>query len=153
MKKTFFYLGGQIPFKTTQSSTRRPLIFHEYTGPPSSCKPKVTKIESLSQSSNAHRIRLAQQKLLLELTSDKVDEDQQQSQKSLEQMTKIELRDLCKQYQIPSSHTNKTKLIERIKQTQNQIHQQGNIILQQKENDSSICSFSSFFISVLWSSG
>lgn len=88
----------------------------------------MTKIESLSHSSDTHHIRLAQQELLLELTSDKVDEDQQQSRKSLEQMTKIELRDLCKQYQIPFSHTNKSKLIERIKQTQHQIDQQGNFI-------------------------
>jgi hypothetical protein len=41
-------------------------------------------------------------------------------------MTRIELRDLCKQYQIPSSHINKTKLIERIKQTQNKINNHGN---------------------------
>jgi hypothetical protein len=41
-------------------------------------------------------------------------------------MTRIELRDLCKQYQIPSSHINKTKLIERIKQTQNKLNNQGN---------------------------
>jgi hypothetical protein len=41
-------------------------------------------------------------------------------------MTKIELIDLCKQYQIPSSNINKTKLIERIKQTQNKINNQGN---------------------------
>jgi hypothetical protein len=119
--------GGQIPFKTTRSSSRRPLIFHEYTGPPSSCKPKVTKIESLSTSSNTHQVRLAQQLLLLELTSNKQEEEQlSSSQKSLEQMTRIELRDLCKQYQIPSSHTNKSKLIERIKQTQNKINHQGN---------------------------
>lgn len=97
----------------------------------------MTKIESLSSSSCTHQIRLAQQELLLELTSDKHEEDQSFSNKSLEQMTKVELRDLCKQYQIPSSNTNKTKLIERIKQTQNQIHNQGNFI----------------FISVLWSSG
>jgi hypothetical protein len=117
--------GGQIPFKTTRSSSRRPLIFHEYTGSPSSCKPKVTKIESLSTSSNTHQVRLAQQLLLLELTSNKQEEEQlSSSQKSLEQMTRIELRDLCKQYQIPSSHTNKSKLIERIKQTQNKINHQ-----------------------------
>jgi hypothetical protein len=121
--------GGQIPFKTTRTSSRRPLIFHEYTGPPSSCKPKVTKIESLSTSSNTHQIRLAQQQLLLELTSEKKEEEQP-SQKSLEQMTRIELRDLCKQYQIPSSHTNKTKLIERIKQTQNKINCQGNFYIE-----------------------
>jgi hypothetical protein len=121
--------GGQIPFKTTRTSSRRPLIFHEYTGPPSSCKPKVTKIESLSTSSNTHQIRLAQQQLLLELTSEKKEEEQP-SQKSLEQMTRIELRDLCKQYQIPSSHTNKTKLIERIKQTQNKINYQGNFYIE-----------------------
>lgn len=42
-------------------------------------------------------------------------------------MTKIELKDLCKQYQIPSSNINKRKLIERIKQTQNQINNQGNL--------------------------
>ena len=125
-KKKYIYLGGQIPFKTTRSSSRRPLIFHEYTGPPSSCKPKVTKIESLSSLPSSHQIRLAQQELLLELTSDKHEQDQIFLNKSLEQMTKGELRDLCKQYQIPSSHTNKTKLIERIKQTQNQIHNQGN---------------------------
>jgi hypothetical protein len=41
-------------------------------------------------------------------------------------MTKIELIDLCKQYQIPSSNINKTKLIERIKQTQNKINNHGN---------------------------
>jgi hypothetical protein len=121
--------GGQIPFKTTRTSSRRSLIFHEYTGPPSSCKPKVTKIESLSTSSNTHQIRLAQQQLLLELTSEKKEEEQP-SQKSLEQMTRIELRDLCKQYQIPSSHTNKTKLIERIKQTQNKINCQGNFYIE-----------------------
>lgn len=97
----------------------------------------MTKIESLSSSSSTHEIRLAQQELLLELTSDKPEEDQPLLNKSLEEMTKGELRDLCKQYQIPSSHTNKTKLIERIKQTQNQIHNQGNFIL----------------LSVLWSSG
>ncbi len=123
------FLGGQIPFKTTRSSSRRQLVFHEYTGPPSSCKPKVTKIESLSSSSNAHQIRLAQQQLLLELTSDKQNEELEPSKKSLEQMTRDELRDLCKKYQIPSSHTNKTKLIERIKQTQNKIHTQGKFIL------------------------
>jgi hypothetical protein len=43
-------------------------------------------------------------------------------------MTRIELRDLCKQYQIPSSHINKTKLIERITETQNKIKYQGNFI-------------------------
>jgi hypothetical protein len=72
---------------------------------------------------------LAQQQLLLELTSEKKEEEQP-SQKSLEQMTRIELRDLCKQYQIPSSHTNKTKLIERIKQTQNKINCQGNFYIE-----------------------
>ncbi|CAF1146363.1 unnamed protein product, partial [Rotaria magnacalcarata] len=116
--------GGQIPFKPT-SLPRRPLIFHEYTGLPASCKPKVTRIDSLSSSSNVHQIRLAQQQLLLELTSN----EQQSSlspplfhRKPLEQMTLIELRDVCKHYQIPSSHANKTKLIERIKQTQNKIN-------------------------------
>ena len=104
------------------------MIFHEYTGPPSSCKPKVTKIESLTTSSNSHQIRLAQQELLLELTSEKQEEPP--SQKTLEQMTRIELRDLCKQYQIPSSHTNKTKLIERIKQTQNKINHQGKFCIE-----------------------
>ena len=126
--KPTFCLDGQIPFKTARVSSRRSLTFHEYTGPPTSCKPKVTKIESISSSSNAHHVRLAQQKLLLELTSNKHDEDEQQlssSKKSLEQMTRIELRELCRQYQIPSSHTNKTQLIERIKQTQNQINNQG----------------------------
>jgi hypothetical protein len=43
-------------------------------------------------------------------------------------MTRIELRDLCKQYQIPSSHINKTKLIERITEIQNKIKYQGNFI-------------------------
>ncbi|CAF3268281.1 unnamed protein product, partial [Rotaria sp. Silwood2] len=117
--------GGQIPFNTT-SLYHRPLIFHEYTGSPLSSKPKVTKIDSLSSSSNAHQIRLAQQQLLLELTSNKQEEQQSSSlsslsllhKKTLEQMTLVELRDLCKQYQIPSSHINKTKLIERIKQVQ-----------------------------------
>ncbi len=45
--------------------------------------------------------------------------------KSLEQMTLVELRDVCKQYQIPSSHANKTKLIERIKQVQTNINNKG----------------------------
>ena len=125
------FLGGQIPFKAT-STSRRPLIFHEYTGSPSSCKPKVTKVDSLSSSSNVHQIRLAQQQLLLELTSNN-HQDEQQSlssscllhKKTLEQMTLVELRDLCKQYQIPSSHANKTKLIKRIKQAQNTIQNQG----------------------------
>ncbi|CAF5022410.1 unnamed protein product, partial [Rotaria sp. Silwood1] len=122
--------GGQIPFKTT-TLCRRPLIFHEYTGSPLSSKPKVTKIDSLSSFSNAHQIRLAQQQLLLELTSNKQDEQQSSSssssllnKKTLEQMTLIELRDVCKQYQIPSSHANKTKLIERIKQAQNKTNNQ-----------------------------
>ncbi|CAF1139372.1 unnamed protein product [Rotaria sordida] len=119
--------GGQIPFKTA-ASHRRPLIFHEYTGSPISSKPKVTKIDSLSSSSNAHQIRLAQQQLLLELTSNKQDEQQSSSsllhKKTLEQMTLAELRDLCKQCQIPSSHANKTKLIERIKQIQNKFNDQ-----------------------------
>ncbi len=88
-------------------------------------KPKVTKIELLATSTSAHEIRLAQQQLLFELTSiDKHEE--QSSQTSLEQMTRNELRDLCKQYQIPSSHTNKCQLIERIKQTSNQINYQDN---------------------------
>jgi hypothetical protein len=50
--------------------------------------------------------------------------------KSIEQMTLVELRDLCKQYQIPSSHANKTKLIERIKQAQNNITNQGKLIIE-----------------------
>ncbi|CAF1581610.1 unnamed protein product [Adineta ricciae] len=115
--------GGQIPFKKTPY--RRSLIFHEYTGSPSSCKPKVTKVDSLTSSSSAHQIRLAQQQLLLELTADNNDvQPTVLPQKSLEQMTLVELRELCKQYQIPSSHTNKTKLIERIKQTQDKMHNQ-----------------------------
>jgi len=127
-------LGGQISFKTT-SSYNRPLIFHEYTGSPSSCKPKVTKVDSLSSLSDSHQIRLAQQQLLLELTTNKRDEEQSLlPKKSLEQMTLVELRELCKQYQIPSSHTNKTKLIERIKQTQNKINNQSNYILFERKN-------------------
>jgi hypothetical protein len=123
------FSGGEIPFKTT-TTQRRPLIFHEYTGPPSSCKPKVTKIDSLLSPSDSHKIRLAQQELLLELTSAKQDEGELSlPRKSLEQMTLVELRDLCKQYQIPSSHANKTKLIERIKQIQNKMNNQGKQII------------------------
>ena len=126
--KFVILLGGQIPFKPT-SSYNRPLIFHEYTGSPSSCKPKVTKVDSLSSSPDTHQIRLAQQQLLLELTTNKQDEEESSlPKKSLEQMTLVELRELCKQYQIPSSHINKTKLIERIKQAQNKIHNQSNYI-------------------------
>lgn len=44
-------------------------------------------------------------------------------------MTLAELRDLCKHYQLPSSHANKAKLIERIKQAQNKISNQGNFFL------------------------
>lgn len=91
----------------------------------------MTKVDSLSLSSNVHHIRLAQQQLLLELTSNKLEEQQSSSvllshKKTLEQMTLVELRDLCKQYQIPSSHANKTKLIQRIKQAQNKVINQGN---------------------------
>ena len=118
----FSLLDGSIPFKKTTIIASRPLIFHEYTGPPSSCKPKITKMDGLKSSSNTHQIRLAQQQLLLELTDEKQDD---KNEKPLEQMTKIELRDLYKQYQIPSSHSNKTTLIQRIKQTQQQIQQQG----------------------------
>lgn len=127
--KSIIDLDGSISFKTTSSTTtNRPLVFHEYTGPPSSCKPKITKMDSLKCTSNAHQIRLAQQQLLLELTEEKLDEQiQKQFDKPLEQMTKIQLRDLCKQYQIPSSHSNKTTLIQRIKQTQQKIHEQGKI--------------------------
>jgi len=86
-------------------------------------------MDSLKSSSNAHQIRLAQQQLLLELTSEKGDDDQssQPMPKPLEQMTKIELRDLCKQYQIPSSHSNKTTLIQRIKQSQEKLYEQSKI--------------------------
>ncbi|CAF3057891.1 unnamed protein product [Rotaria socialis] len=130
--------GGQIPFKPT-SLPRRPLIFHEYTGSPSSCKPKVTRIDSLSSSSNVHQIRLAQQQLLLELTSNEQQSSLPSSlvnRKPLEQMTLVELRDVCKHYQIPSSHANKTKLIERIKQAQNKINNEDLSIL--KVNNSEL---------------
>ncbi|UJR24762.1 hypothetical protein I4U23_006136 [Adineta vaga] len=126
--------GGQIPFK--KASSHRSLIFHEYTGSPSSCKPKVTKVDSLSSTSNAHHIRLAQQQLLLELTANKQDEQTIiLPKKSVDQMTLIELRELCKQYQIPSSHMNKTKLIERIKQVQNKIHNQNVSITETDVNE------------------
>ncbi|CAF1159971.1 unnamed protein product [Adineta steineri] len=127
--------GGQIPFKAT-SSYHRPLIFHEYTGSPSLCKPKVTKVDSLSSTSNTHHIRLAQQQLLLELTSNKQNEQEiLLPKKSLEQMTLVELKELCKKYQIPSSHTNKTKLIERIKQVQNKINKQEVLTLENNSNE------------------
>lgn len=108
--------GGQISFKST--SARRSLVFHEYTGSPALCKPKVTKIDCPSSSSTPHQIRLAQQDLLLELTrSSDVDESRAKSLvKSLDQMTLVELREQCKQYQLPSSHANKSQLIQRIEQ-------------------------------------
>ena len=48
-------------------------------------------------------------------------------------MTLVELKELCKQYQIPLSHINKTKLIERIKQAQRKICNQSKEILFVKE--------------------
>lgn len=85
----------------------------------------MTKVDSLSSAPNAHQIRLAQQQLLLELTSSNQDEQPVAAPKrSLEQMTLVELREMCKQYQIPSSHMNKSKLIERIKQAQSKRDEQ-----------------------------
>lgn len=102
---------------------RRPLIFHEYTASPTSSKPKITKVDAspASSASTSHQIRLAQQQLYLELTTNKstnsnVDATKFSSieDKPLEQLTLNQLKDLCRMYHLPSSHANKSQLIQRI---------------------------------------
>ena len=103
--------GGQISFKS--SSSRRSLIFHEYTGSPSLCKPKVTKVQC-SSPSTSHQIRLAQQALLLEMTSS----PSTPSVRPWSEMTLVELREQCKECQLPSSHANKSQLLHRLEEHQ-----------------------------------
>ena len=91
--------------------------------------------------SNAHQIRLAQQKLLLELTSNQLDEEFQsiKQDNKLEEMTLVELKHQCKFYQISSSHGNKNQLIDRIRKAKNQK------LLQSKSSGSIFIDFKLFF--------
>lgn len=124
IEKNILYLQQQNEDQTNKSertkSSRRSLIFHEYTSSPTTSKPKITKLESsISSPSTSHRIRLAQQQLYLELTTNKSSSNIEQDKlsienKPLEQLTLNELKDLCRLYHLPCSHANKSQLIQRI---------------------------------------